>query len=155
MLQSIIRNTFGYAVISAVLKRKRLLICNSRKMAKTELKDKRYIVWEYERKVKEVEERKEGVKGWGGKVRQVVWRGRCKRARVESGVAAWKQGAYASGGGSKCRGANASGSDMAGECVGANASGSGMADEGVGGVSEWGRECRGSIDEPVAGQKHN
>ena len=56
-------------------------------MAITELKDKRYIVWEYERKVKEVEERKEGVKGWGGKVRQVVWRGRCKRARVESGVA--------------------------------------------------------------------
>ena len=37
VLQSIIRNTFGYAVISAVLKRKRLLICNSRKVAKTEL----------------------------------------------------------------------------------------------------------------------
>ena len=30
-----------------------------------------------------------------------------------------------------------------------------MADEGVGGVSEWRRECRGSIDEPVAGWKHN
>ena len=40
---------------------------------------------------------------------------------------------------------------MADEGVGANASGSDMADEGVGGVSEWGRECRGSIDEPVSG----
>ena len=28
-----------------------------------------------------MDERKEGVKGWGGKVRQVVWRGRYKRAR--------------------------------------------------------------------------
>ena len=41
VLQSIIRNTFGYAVISAVLKRKRLLICNSRKMAKTDLYNER------------------------------------------------------------------------------------------------------------------
>ena len=40
---------------------------------------------------------------------------------------------------------------MAGEGVGVYASGSDMADEGVGGVSEWGRECRGSIDEPVSG----
>ena len=44
VLRAIMRNFFGYAVISAVLKRKRLLICNSRKVAKTELKDKRYIV---------------------------------------------------------------------------------------------------------------
>ena len=35
------RNFFGYAVISAVLKRKRLLICNSRKMAKTDLYNER------------------------------------------------------------------------------------------------------------------
>ena len=53
-----------------------------------------------------------------------MWRGRYKRARVESGVAAWKQGAYASENESECRGAYAGGSDMA--------------DEGVGGVSEWG-----------------
>ena len=129
MLRAIMRNFFGYAVISAVLKRKRLLICNSRKMAITELKDKRYIVWEYERKVKEVEERKEGVKGWGGKVRQVVWRGRCKRARVESGVAAWKQGAYASENESECRGAYVNGSDMADEGVGAYESGGGSVGE--------------------------
>ena len=37
VLRAIMRNFFGYAVISAVLKRKRLLICNSRKVAKTEL----------------------------------------------------------------------------------------------------------------------
>ena len=37
VLQSIIRNSFGYIAISIVLKRKRLLICNSQKMAKTEL----------------------------------------------------------------------------------------------------------------------
>ena len=48
------------------------------------------------------------------KERRVVWRGRCKRARVESGVAAWKQGAYASENESECRGAYVNGSDM--EC---------------------------------------
>ena len=52
------------------------------------------------------------------KERRVVWRGRCKRARVESGVAAWKQGAYASENESECRGAYAGGSDMADEGVG-------------------------------------
>ena len=41
VLRAIMRNFFGYAVISAVLKRKRLLICNSRKMAKTELYNER------------------------------------------------------------------------------------------------------------------
>ena len=33
---SIIRNSFGYAVISAVLKRECLLVCCSQKVAKTE-----------------------------------------------------------------------------------------------------------------------
>ena len=37
VLRAIMRNFFGYAVISAVLKRECFLICNSRKVAKTEL----------------------------------------------------------------------------------------------------------------------
>ena len=41
VLRAIMRNFFGYAVISAVLKRKRLLICHSRKMAKTDLYNER------------------------------------------------------------------------------------------------------------------
>ena len=41
VLRAIMRNFFGYAVISAVLKRKRLLICNSQKVAKTELYNER------------------------------------------------------------------------------------------------------------------
>ena len=62
-----------------------------------------------------------------------MWRGRCKRARVESGVAAWKQGAYESGSGMAGEGVGvyANGSDIVGECVGANASGSDMAGAGV------------------------
>ena len=39
--RSIILNSFGYIAISIVLKRKRLLICNSQKMAKTELYNER------------------------------------------------------------------------------------------------------------------
>lgn len=62
-------------------------------------------------------------------------------------------GAYESGSGMAGEGVGvyANGSDIVGECVGANANGSDMADEGVGGVSEWGREHWGSIDEPVSG----
>ena len=41
VLRAIMRNFFGYAVISAVLKRKRLLICYSRKVAKTDLYNER------------------------------------------------------------------------------------------------------------------
>ena len=53
-----------------------------------------------------------------------------------SGIAAWKQGAYASENESECRGAYANGSDMVGESVGVYASGGGANASGAGACCE-------------------